>query len=377
MSTSSARDRTAAKGSRPSLSVIVPVLNEAESLEEHHRGLRTALGADTEIIYVDDGSTDGTADLLEILTRRDSLTLGLRLRRNFGKSAALAAGFRRARGRVIAMMDGDLQEAPEDLPRLIAKLEDGCDLVGGWRRRRRDAPARVWGSWLFNLLVSVLGGARVRDINCGLKVMRREVIEDLTLAGGFHRFIPLLAQWRGFRTAEVEIDHRPRRHGRSRYRGDRILSGILDLIVILFLIRYEGRPGRYFVALGTLSGLAGFLISLHLAVIWIMNALGGAGSIEGRFPRLALGLFLMVVGVQFVSMGLFGELLAYHFRARGSCEPAVIVVGGAKRRGRRRSRERARRPKRRSRAGSSAPPPETETEKKSTAREETRSASSE
>jgi glycosyltransferase involved in cell wall biosynthesis len=306
--------------------VIVPILNEEESLEEHHRGLRRALPEETEIIYVDDGSTDRSPLLLRDLTARDPLVVGLRLRRNFGKSAALAAGFRRARGRVIAMMDGDLQEKPEDLPRLIAKLEEGWDLVGGWRRRRRDRPSKVWGSWLFNLLVSVLGGVRVRDINCGLKVMRREVVDDLPLAVGFHRFIPLLAQWRGFRTVEVEIDHQPRRHGRSRYGGDRIFSGLLDLIVILFLIRYEGRPGRYFVALGSLSGAAGFLISLHLAFIWVMNWLEGAGSIEGKFPRLALGLFLMVVGIQIVSMGLFGELLAYRFRARGEGEPAVTVI---------------------------------------------------
>ena len=312
---------------RPVLSVIVPILNEGESLEEHHRGLRGALPETTEIIYVDDGSTDRSPVILRQLTERDPLVVGLRFRRNFGKSAALAAGFRYARGRAIAMMDGDLQERPEDLPRLIAKLEDGWDLVGGWRKRRRDRWPKVWGSWLFNFLVSLLGGVRVRDINCGLKVMRREVIENLTLAVGFHRFIPLLAQWRGFRSVEVEIDHGPRRHGRSRYRSDRVFSGLLDLIVILFLIRYEGRPGRYFVALGSLSGLAGFLVSAHLALIWVMNWLEGAGSIEGKFPRLALGLFLMVVGIQIVSMGLFGELLAYHFRSRGEGAPAVTVVG--------------------------------------------------
>ena len=186
--------------------------------------------------------------------------------------------------------------------------------------------------------MSVLGGVRVRDINCGLKVMRREVVEDLRLSAGFHRFIPLLTHWRGFRAVEVEIAHRPRQHGKSRYRSDRILSGVLDLIVILFLIRYEGRPGRYFVALGCLTGLAGFAISLHLALLWLVNWMQGFGSIESKFPRLALGLFLMVVGVQFVSMGLFGELLAYHFRSRAACDPAVTVMGGAKRRGRRRRR---------------------------------------
>ena len=321
----------------PSLTIVVPVLNEAESIGELHERLRVALPPDTEIIFVDDGSSDSTYATLKELLGRDPLVRIARFRRNFGKSAALSVGFRYACGRRVAMLDGDLQDRPEDVLRLLAKLDEGYDLVGGWRRQRRDRTFKVWGSWVFNWLVSRLSGLRVRDINCGLKVMRREVIDDLRLSVGFHRFIPLLAHWRGFRVAELEVEHDSRRHGQSRYGGERVLGALLDLVVILFLVRYRGRPGRYFVALGSVLGLIGFSISAHLAAIWFAY-----GSVQSKFPRLALGLVLIVVGVQLVSMGLFGELLAYHFRARGTEEPAASFEGGL-----RRSR-RARRPRRRS-----------------------------
>lgn len=320
----------------PPLTVVVPVLNEGSSLTELHRRLRNSLPPQSEILLVDDGSTDDTVANAAELAREDDLVRLVRLRRNFGKSMALDVGFRQARGRLVATFDGDLQESPEDFEKLLAKLEEGYDLVGGWRRRRQDSLFKVWGSWVFNLVVSCLGGLRVRDINCGFKVMRREVNDALTLATGFHRFIPLLAHWHGFRTAEVEIDHRPRQYGKSRYRSDRILSGLLDLVVILFLVRFEGRPGRYFVAIGSSLGLIGFGISVHLAVFWFLNDY----SIKNQFPRLALGLVLIVVGVQLVSMGLFGELLAYHFRSGRNHEPAVIVDAGRRTR---RSRARRRR----------------------------------
>jgi len=307
--------------SRPPLSVIIPILNEEESLGELHSRLGLCLPPDAEIIFVDDGSTDGTTGVLEGIASRDPRVQAYRFRRNFGKSTALAAGFRRARGDLVATMDADLQEDPSEIQRLAGKISAGYDLVVGWRRKRRDPWGKVMGSRIFNACVSLIGGTRFRDINCGLKVMRREVLEDISLAGGFHRFLPLLAHWKGYRVAEVEVGHQPRRHGESRYGGDRIREGVLDLLAVMFLVRFEGRPSRYFAAVGILLGLLGFVISSYLAGLRILT-----GSIQERFPLLALGLVLLVVGVQLFSLGLFGELVAHHFRSRRSFEPALWAL---------------------------------------------------
>lgn len=308
---------------RPPLTVIVPIFNEEQSLVELHARLRRALSRDAEILIVDDGSTDGSAAILTRLAQEDPALRWIQFGRNFGKSMALAAGFRRARGVLVATIDGDLQEDPTDISRLADSIASGFDLAGGWRIRRRDAWTKVWASKIFNRTVGCLAGVRFRDVNCGLKVMRREVLEDMNLAGGFHRFIPLLAHWKGFRTTEIPIEHRPRQHGKSRYRGDRFFRGLLDLVVILFLVRFQGRPGRYFVALGGLLSGFGFTISAYLAYLRLAT-----GSIQSRFPLLALGLVLVVVGVQSLTLGLFGELLAYHFRATRPLEPAVREFGG-------------------------------------------------
>ncbi|MBI4604060.1 MAG: glycosyltransferase family 2 protein [Planctomycetes bacterium] len=310
----------AARGSgpRPSLTVVVPVLDEEGSLEELHGRLAAVLPAGAEVIFVDDGSTDGSAAALRRIAARDPRVRVVRFRRNFGKSLALAAGFRRARGEVVATIDGDLQEDPADILRLADRLAEGHDVVGGWRRRRRDPWLKVLGSRAFNALVSLLGGVRFRDINCGLKVLRREVVEDLVLLGDFHRFIPLLAHWKGYRVAEAEVAHAARRHGRSRYGGERAIRGLLDLAVILFVVRHEGRPGRWFAGLGALLGLAGLGVSGYLAGVRLAY-----GTIRSQFPLLSLGLVLMVVGLQLFSLGLFGELLAYSFRSRRPPEPAL------------------------------------------------------
>ena len=303
---------------RPPLSVIIPVLDEESSLEELHSRLTESLPGDAEIIFVDDGSTDGTAAVLGKLAAKDARLRCIRFRRNFGKSMALAVGFRRARADLIATLDADLQEDPADISRLADKLGEGYDLVGGWRRKRKDSRFKVLCSWAFNRLVSFVGGVPFRDINCGLKVLRREVLDELALAAGFHRFLPLLAHWKGYRTVEMEVGHLPRRYGKSRYKGDRIPRGLLDLVAILFLVRYEGRPSRYFAGLGALLGLSGVAISLYLAYLRLRFE-----SIQSHFPLLALGLVLLVVGVQLLSLGLFGELVAYHFRSQRPFEPAL------------------------------------------------------
>ena len=304
----------------PSLSVVIPVHDEVDSIAALHEEVRAALHDDFEVVFVDDGSDDGTREVLcELARRHPETTRVVGFRRNYGKSHALGAGFRRARGRFIATLDGDLQDDPAEVPRLLAKLrDDGYDVVGGWRRRRRDPAGKIASSWLFNALVRLLCRVRFRDINCGLKVFRREVLDEIHLTSGYHRFLPLLAHWKGFRVAEAEVAHRPRRHGESRYGSSRSLRALMDLAVLMFLERLEGRPGRHLAGFGALLCAGGGGILGSLAVLRIVS-----GSIQSRFPLLALGLLLLVVGLGLVAVGFLSELIAYHFRSRNPVEPLV------------------------------------------------------
>jgi len=303
---------------RPPLSVIVPIRDEVQTLPELHQRLRDSLPPGAEIIYVDDASRDGSDGLLRKMASSDPGLRPIRLLRHLGKSPALAAGFARARGSRIATLDADLQEDPREIARLLEVLErDGYDLVGGWRRIRRDPFNRILLSRIFNFLVRLLGGVRLRDINCGLKVMRRQVVEEIPLAPGFHRFIPVLAHWKGFRVTEREVDHRPRQHGSSRYGGERIFHGLVDLAVILFLVRSENRPSRFFIGSGALFFLGGLLICSYIVYLKV------TGSIGPHYPLMALGILLLLFGIQVVTLGFFGELIAYHFRSRSSPSPAV------------------------------------------------------
>ncbi len=315
----------------PSLTVIVPVYNEAPGLRQLHRRLREALRADAEIVFVDDGSRDGSDGTLAEIAAGDPLARALRLRRHLGKSHALAAGFAAARGALIATIDADLQEEPKEIELLIETLDDEkLDLVGGWRRVRRDAPGRVRGSRLFNALVSFASGAKFLDINCGLKVMRREVIEEISLASGFHRFIPLLAHWAGFRVGEREIEHRPREHGDSRYGGERIFHGLMDLLVVLFLMRADHRPSRHFILAGILLSLGGIGCSSYIAYLRLAY-----GTIQSRYPLLALGALLCVAGLQIASLGFFAEMIAYNLRSRRASAPSVEDLANRTRKGER------------------------------------------
>jgi len=302
----------------PELSIVIPVLDEGETVRLVYQSLRDTFGSDCEIIFVDDGSRDSTRDELVKLLEEDSALRLIAFHRNHGKSEALGAGFRRARGRVVATLDGDLQDDPAELPRLVEKLEQGYDLVVGWRRHRKDDLFKIYGSRVFNTLAGLLGGVRLHDINCGMKVFRREVLEDLLLTGGFHRFLPLQGHWKGYRVSEQEIEHKPREHGRSKYTRTKGFRGLLDLFVILFLMRFEGRPGRFFVGLGATCSVAGFGICAYIAAIRIIHE-----NIQSRYPLMALGLGLLVFGFQLFTLGLFGELLSYHFRSVRAVEPVV------------------------------------------------------
>jgi glycosyltransferase involved in cell wall biosynthesis len=295
------------------ISVVVPVRNEERSVALLVDELDSALqplGIPWETIFVDDGSTDGTyAALTRLHAARDDLRV-VRLRRNFGKAAALAAGFAQAGGDVIVTIDGDLQDDPAEIPHLLAKLDEGFDLVSGWKAHRRDPLRRRLLSRVFNTVTRWISGVRLHDMNCGLKAYRAEVVRGLRLYGELHRFIPVLAHHRGFRIAELPVNHRPREHGSSRYGLERYLRGFLDLLTVSFIGRYRHRPLHLFGGLGLSLSLAGIGI---LAYLTIEKALGHA---IGQRPLLILGVLLVVVGLQVFSLGLITELITSHHEER-------------------------------------------------------------
>ena len=295
------------------ISVVVPVHDEERSVALLYEELQAALepsGGPWEAIFVDDGSLDGSFAALTRLHARTANVRVVRLRRNFGKSAALAAGFAQAQGETVVTIDGDLQDDPSEIPRLLAKLEEGFDLVSGWKARRRDPWRRRVVSRIFNAVTSRVSGLRLHDMNCGLKVYRTEVVRGLPLYGELHRFIPVLAYYRGFRVAELPVNHRPRTHGRSRYGLERYLRGFLDLLTVTFMGRYRHRPLHLFGGLGFVLGLLGTVILVYLTV------LKATGEAIGQRPLLTLGVLLVVVGLQFFSLGLLSEMVTSHHEER-------------------------------------------------------------
>jgi glycosyltransferase involved in cell wall biosynthesis len=270
------------------------------------------LGTPWEVVFVDDGSTDGTfAALTRLHASRDDVRV-VRLRRNFGKAAALQAGFLEAQGDVIVTIDADLQDDPAEIPQLLAKLDEGFDVVSGWKTRRNDPVTRRLFSRLFNWSTAVVSGVKLHDVNCGLKAYRAEVVQGMRIYGELHRFLPVLASYRGFRIAEITVNHRARAHGRSRYGIERYLRGFFDLLSVTFMGRYRHRPLHLFGGLGLLMGAFGFLVLLYLSVIWF------TGEAIGHRPLLTLGVLLMVVGIQLISLGLLSELVTSQHEERMS-----------------------------------------------------------
>jgi glycosyltransferase involved in cell wall biosynthesis len=286
------------------LSVVVPVRNEEQSVAPLLDELAAALEElDWEAIFVDDGSSDGTFSALTRLHAEHDHVRVVRLRRNFGKAAALAAGFEHARGEIVVTIDGDGQDDPAEIPRLLAKLDEGFDLVTGWKSRRRDAVTRRILSRIFNTVTGRVAGLRLHDLNCGLKAARAEVVQGVSLYGELHRFLPVLAHYEGYRVAELPVNHRPRAHGRSRYGAERYLRGFLDLLTVSFMGRYRHRPLHLFGGLGLVLGLSGMAILVYMTVLKVR------GEAIGHRPLLTLGVLLVVVGMQFFSLGLISELL--------------------------------------------------------------------
>lgn len=294
------------------VSIVIPLYNEEENAEILHQRLKEAvdkLGLEYEIIYVDDGSADRTLAILETIQEKDKKVVVLSFRRNFGQTAAFAAGFDFAKGDVVVTMDGDLQNDPNDIPRLLELIKD-YDLVSGWRKERKDPFfTRRMPSMLANWIISKVTGVTLHDYGCSLKAYRRDVIKNLKLYGEMHRFIPAVASWYGVSMAEVETTHHPRLRGKSKYGLSRTIKVILDLITVKFLQSFSTKPLQFFGPIGLLSSAAGFLISFYLSIekVFFGKPLGGR-------PLLLLGVLLIIVGIQLIGMGLLGEMLVrvYH-----------------------------------------------------------------
>jgi glycosyltransferase involved in cell wall biosynthesis len=306
------------------ISIVIPLHNEERSVALLYEELQAALeplGEDWEAVFVDDGSTDGSfAALTRLHAARDNVRV-VRLRRNFGKAAALATGFGQASGDTIVTIDADLQDDPAEIPRLLVKLDEGFDLVSGWKLKRRDPVRRRVLSRVFNWVTGRVSGLRLHDMNCGLKAYRAEVVRGLSLYGELHRFVPVLAHYQGFRVAELPVNHRPREHGRSRYGLERYLRGFLDLLTVSFIGRYRHRPLHLFGGLGLVLGAIGTAILVYLTILKIL------GHAIGERPLLTLGVLLVVVGLQFFSLGLISEMLtSQHEEAGGRREHAELHV---------------------------------------------------
>ena len=292
-----------------SISVVVPVYNEEGNLEELHRRVRAnleRLGLPWELVFVDDGSRDGTWAVIERLAAGDSRVVALRHRRNFGKARGLATGFAAARGDAVVTMDGDLQDDPDEIARFVEMLDEGYDVVSGWKQRRQDPLGKTFPSRIFNATVRNVTGIPLHDFNCGFKAYRLDVVRTIRLYGELHRFTPVLAHGEGFSVGELPVQHHPRRWGTSKYGWSRLVKGFLDLLTVTFLTQYRQRPMHLFRLPGLMALAVGILIGLWLTAEKLVH-----GATIGTRPLLLLAVLLVVIGTQFFGLGLLGEMLTH------------------------------------------------------------------
>ncbi len=300
---------------QPLISVVVPLYNEEGNLALLHQKLTeslTAFGQPYELIFVNDGSTDNSVAILQDIVQQDACMTIIDFQQNFGKTAGLTAGFQYSRGELIITIDADLQDDPAEIPKLVTKLDEGYDVVGAWRFDRNDPVDKTLPSRIFNWVVANFTGLRLHDFNCGFKVYRRQVTQQIKLYSDFHRFIPVLAYNRGFRITEVPVQHHPRHSGVSKYGAGRTIRGLLDFIAVLFLMTYLKNPLRLFGTGGLIMLAIGTVIEFYLAILWLLRELGisETGAIGTR-PLFLVGILAMILGIQLFSTGLLGEMLRY------------------------------------------------------------------
>ncbi len=301
------RRRTAPLRKSPLISVVVPLYNEEESLPELFEAIQTAsraMGTPFEVIFVDDGSTDGSFRVLREIHKKAPNVKAIQFRRNFGKSAALSLGFSEASGDIVVTMDADLQDDAAEIPGLVSALGDSYDLISGWKRKRFDPLSKTIPSRFFNFVTAKLTGIPIHDFNCGLKAYRKEVVKEINVYGELHRYIPALAHWAGYRVGERVVQHHARKYGRTKFGLSRFFKGFLDLLTVLFTTRYIRRPLHLFGVWGIVSFLIGAAIDTYLSVEWLL----GKTSLSNR-PLFMVGFLFIIIGVQFVSIGLLGEMI--------------------------------------------------------------------
>jgi glycosyltransferase involved in cell wall biosynthesis len=311
---------------RLGISIVVPVYDEEESVVPLYDAVRAQLdeiGESYEIIFVDDGSRDGSFTVLHALHERDPRVRVIRFRRNFGKTPALVAGFAQARGDIVFTMDADLQDDPTEIPRFLEKLAEGYDLVSGWKYPRHDPLTKTVPSYFFNRMVGITTGVKLHDMNCGFKAYRHELLDDIKLYGELHRFVPVLAHQRGFRVTEVKVRHHQRKYGKSKFGARRFLRGFLDLLMVLFLMSYLRTPLRLFGMIGLLATLAGLAVDGYVVADRFLP-FGSQQPIHER-PLLFVGIMLLIFGVSFILTGLQSEMIR-HFAYRPSDEYSVRQV---------------------------------------------------
>ncbi len=320
----------------PPISVVLPVYNERPSLRQLHSELAAVAKThelEMEFIFIDDGSTDGSWEVICELAKEDPRVRGIRFRRNFGKAAALSAGFAAVRHPIVMTLDADLQDDPAEIPRFLAALENQkLDVVSGWKRVRHDPWHKVLASRIFNWWVSKITGVKLHDHNCGMKCYRREVLNEIQLYGELHRFVPVLAGARGFRCGEIEIHHRPRLYGQSKFGSSRLIKGALDLLTVTFLTGFGQRPQHLLGGIGAIAFGLGFVVLVGMAVLWVLSrTLPGLEPLHLHDrPIVLYSLALLLLGVQLISMGLLAELVvAYHSRERRPFCMAETVGGEA------------------------------------------------
>ncbi|HVO74846.1 MAG TPA: glycosyltransferase family 2 protein [Ignavibacteriaceae bacterium] len=293
------------------ISLVIPLFNEEESINPLSHEIRKALkplNINYEVLFVDDGSTDNSLFAVKEVCRQDRRFKYISFRKNYGKSAALHVGFMNIDGDLVVTMDADLQDDPAEIPNLIRKIEEGYDLVSGWKKKRYDPFIKKISSRFFNLVTRIFSGIKIHDFNCGLKVYRKEVTNDLKVYGELHRYLPVLAYWQGFKVGEVVVVHHPRRYGTTKFGTSRFFKGFVDLITVTFATRYIKRPMHFFGFFGAFAFLLGLIVNGYLTYLWI------SGHYLSNRPMLFLGILLIIVGVQFFSVGLLGEMFVHSFQ---------------------------------------------------------------